>query len=206
MHPSIGAASRQLACIHGGTLNTLDNFGHIWTTPSAMCMLLLLLPCCDASGFMVSRMLGVAPTIADSIVDQLSRPTDKASSASGVCANCGGQEIQAVAYVFACVRVCQADATLQTARPGCCSCCVTSALLLAKRFVLPRHEMLQCQTAKKLLCSCRQLLNTLQLPSASKRSADVYMSFVPCCPPPLPHPQPYKHTRSHLLLLNRSVK
>jgi hypothetical protein len=39
--------------------------------------------CCDwlGTGFMVSRMLGVAPTIADAIVDQLSRPRDKASAA-----------------------------------------------------------------------------------------------------------------------------
>lgn len=33
------------------------------------------------AGFMVSRMLGVAPTIADAIVDQLSRPSDKAVAA-----------------------------------------------------------------------------------------------------------------------------
>jgi len=34
-----------------------------------------------SAGFMVSRMLGVAPTIADAIIDQLSRPTDKATAA-----------------------------------------------------------------------------------------------------------------------------
>lgn len=34
-----------------------------------------------STGFMVSRMLGVAPTIADAIIDQLSRPTDKATAA-----------------------------------------------------------------------------------------------------------------------------
>lgn len=30
---------------------------------------------------MVSRMLGAAPTIADAIIDQLARPTDKATAA-----------------------------------------------------------------------------------------------------------------------------
>ncbi|KAI8463201.1 MAG: chloroplast lycopene beta cyclase precursor [Monoraphidium minutum] len=34
-----------------------------------------------ATGFMVSRMLGVAPTIADSIIDQLARPADRADAA-----------------------------------------------------------------------------------------------------------------------------
>jgi hypothetical protein len=33
------------------------------------------------AGFMVSRMLGVAPTIADSIIEQLSKPCDKAVEA-----------------------------------------------------------------------------------------------------------------------------
>jgi hypothetical protein len=33
---------------------------------------------------MVSRMLGVAPTIADAIIDQLSRPSDKAVAAGAL--------------------------------------------------------------------------------------------------------------------------
>jgi lycopene beta-cyclase len=43
-----------------------------------------------STGFMVSRMLGVAPTIADAIVDQLSRASDKAKDAGegGVCGLC----------------------------------------------------------------------------------------------------------------------
>jgi hypothetical protein len=32
-----------------------------------------------STGFMVSRMLGVAPTIADGIIDQLARASDKAA-------------------------------------------------------------------------------------------------------------------------------
>jgi hypothetical protein len=39
-----------------------------------------------ATGFMVSRMLGVAPTIADAIIDQLARPADSAATAGA----CGG--------------------------------------------------------------------------------------------------------------------
>jgi hypothetical protein len=35
------------------------------------------------AGFMVSRMLGVAPTIADAIVEQLAKPRDKAVDAGG---------------------------------------------------------------------------------------------------------------------------
>lgn len=38
------------------------------------------------AGFMVSRMLGVAPTIADAIIDQLAKPADKATAAGG-CSN-----------------------------------------------------------------------------------------------------------------------
>lgn len=34
-----------------------------------------------STGFMVSRMLGAAPTVADAIVDQLSRPADRADAA-----------------------------------------------------------------------------------------------------------------------------
>eukprot|EP00878_Enallax_costatus_P018860 GHUV01019880.1.p1 GENE.GHUV01019880.1~~GHUV01019880.1.p1 ORF type:complete len:433 (+),score=152.84 GHUV01019880.1:416-1714(+) len=37
-----------------------------------------------STGFMVSRMLGVAPTIADAIVDQLAKPTDKATATGAV--------------------------------------------------------------------------------------------------------------------------
>lgn len=40
--------------------------------------------CLLRAGFMVSRMLGVAPTIADAIIDQLSRPTDKAVAAGAL--------------------------------------------------------------------------------------------------------------------------
>ncbi|GLI71151.1 hypothetical protein VaNZ11_016251 [Volvox africanus] len=34
-----------------------------------------------STGFMISRMLGAAPTVADAIIDQLSRPADKATNA-----------------------------------------------------------------------------------------------------------------------------
>ena len=34
-----------------------------------------------SAGYMVARALGAAPTIADSIIDQLAAPTDRASSA-----------------------------------------------------------------------------------------------------------------------------
>ena len=40
--------------------------------------------CLRCAGFMVSRMLGVAPTIADAIIDQLSRPSDKAVAAGAL--------------------------------------------------------------------------------------------------------------------------
>ncbi len=36
-----------------------------------------------STGFMMSRMLGAAPTVADAIIDQLSRPADKATNAGG---------------------------------------------------------------------------------------------------------------------------
>lgn len=36
-----------------------------------------------STGFMMARMLGSAPTVADAIVDQLSLPADKAANAGG---------------------------------------------------------------------------------------------------------------------------
>lgn len=35
-----------------------------------------------STGFMLSRMMGMAPTVADAIIDQLSRPSDRASRAN----------------------------------------------------------------------------------------------------------------------------
>mmetsp|Transcript_12609 Transcript_12609/g.27244 ORF Transcript_12609/g.27244 Transcript_12609/m.27244 type:complete len:555 (+) Transcript_12609:195-1859(+) len=50
-----------------------------------------------STGFMMSRMLGAAPGVADAIIDQLSRPADKASQ-SGVARRPGSeQEAQAMA-------------------------------------------------------------------------------------------------------------
>jgi hypothetical protein len=43
-----------------------------------------------ATGFMVSRMLGVAPTIADSIIDQLARPRDAGAAAAAAGGGGGG--------------------------------------------------------------------------------------------------------------------
>ncbi len=45
------------------------------------------------AGFMMTRMLGSAPIVADAIVDQLSRPTDKATDSGehvqqGLCSSC----------------------------------------------------------------------------------------------------------------------
>jgi hypothetical protein len=47
---------------------------------------------------MVSRMLGVAPTIADAIIDQLSRPSDKAVAAGAllICLGLGSYKQQRV--------------------------------------------------------------------------------------------------------------
>lgn len=36
-----------------------------------------------STGFMVSRTLGAAPTVADAIIDQLSSPSDKANTSGG---------------------------------------------------------------------------------------------------------------------------
>lgn len=50
------------------------------------------------AGFMVSRMLGVAPTIADAIIDQLAKPSDKATAAGGCrcpCPPAGGRQHEA---------------------------------------------------------------------------------------------------------------